>query len=298
MLVAACLAATLFGCKHAEPSASSVSKVSVALGPTEGWTRAVIGVDERSDYAMAALGDKVVLFGGGHREANYTITNLNDTWEWDGANWTQKTSSNSPTERYDHKMATLGDNVVLFSGSFDSGFVNSETWTYSRVGRSLGTPCKSTAECVNGFCVDGVCCDNACGNSDNNDCQACSEAAGAKTDGTCALLPSTTVCRPADGACDVAENCTGASKLCPEDDKAVDNPECRDDVSDLGDSGRSDSAVGPSGRDADVGRAASGDDGCGCRIIGVSGFSGTHQYQWIGALFILALLRLRNGNRP
>ena len=59
-----------------------------------------------------------------------------------------------------------------------------------------------------GVCGDGVLnpgeeCDD--GNTLNGDC--CSS--------TCRFEPATTVCRPAAGACDVAEMCTGSSGVCP-----------------------------------------------------------------------------------
>jgi N-acetylneuraminic acid mutarotase len=42
--------------------------------------------ERRSDHAMAAVGSRVVLFGGwGDRRF------LSDTWEWDGMTWTQRT---------------------------------------------------------------------------------------------------------------------------------------------------------------------------------------------------------------
>jgi hypothetical protein len=62
-----------------------------------------------------------------------------------------------------------------------------------------GELCGGGADCASGFCSDGVCCNSACGGSDANDCQACSVAAGAAVDGTCALL---------SGACDDGSVCT------------------------------------------------------------------------------------------
>src|SRR5436190_15594172 len=45
---------------------------------------------------------------------------------------------------------------------------------------------------------------------------------GVCCDGTCQLLPATTVCRPAGDACDVEETCTGADPQCPADVSAAD----------------------------------------------------------------------------
>ena len=89
-----------------------------------------------------------------------------------------------------------------------------------------GIACTSASQCSSGFCVDGVCCNTACGGG-AVDCQACSTAAGGPVDGTCSMLSSTTVCRPAAGMCDEAETCTGASPTCPTDLFKVSGTVCR-----------------------------------------------------------------------
>ena len=59
----------------------------------------------------------------------------------------------------------------------------------------VGDACDTDDDCESGFCTDGVCCDSACGGG-ALDCQACSDATGAATDGTCG--PTTgTACRSA-----------------------------------------------------------------------------------------------------
>lgn len=80
-----------------------------------------------------------------------------------------------------------------------------------------GTECIDNAHCGTGFCIDGVCCNTLCGDSDPNDCQACSVAAGAAVDGTCSTLGSTVECRAAADVCDAAEYCTGSAAACPAD---------------------------------------------------------------------------------
>ncbi|WP_199188475.1 hypothetical protein [Haliangium sp. UPWRP_2] len=92
---------------------------------------------------------------------------------------------------------------------------------------SQGKTCTAAADCGTGFCVDGRCCDTACGDSNTSDCQACSVAAGASTDGTCSLLGSATTCRAAAGVCDVAEQCSGTSAACPADGVAPAMQVCR-----------------------------------------------------------------------
>jgi N-acetylneuraminic acid mutarotase len=80
---------------------------------------------------MATLGDKVVLFGG-----TGATGVLNDTWEWDGATWTERTPAVSPPPRRGTAMATLGNKVVLFGGSSGQTASNptlnvmSDTWEW------------------------------------------------------------------------------------------------------------------------------------------------------------------------
>jgi len=68
----------------------------------------------------------------------------------------------------------------------------------------LGVACSGQAHCASGYCVDGVCCDTTCAGGEN-DCVACSVAAGAEVDGACG--PRT------DGsACDDGSSCNGADE--------------------------------------------------------------------------------------
>jgi hypothetical protein len=72
---------------------------------------------------------------------------------------------------------------------------------------TTGEACADPSECITGFCVDGVCCGTAC-EGGTDDCQACSIAAGALSDGACGTRPSGSVC--SDGLfCNGIESCTG-----------------------------------------------------------------------------------------
>ncbi len=95
-------------------------------------------------------------------------------------------------------------------------------------GRSDGVACSEGNQCESGFCTDGVCCDAVCG----GDCQSCLAAQGASADGTCTLLPSATVCRPAEGACDQVEHCSGIDPACPADGVASVGTHCRSSAGD------------------------------------------------------------------
>lgn len=86
-----------------------------------------------------------------------------------------------------------------------------------------GQACSQDAQCSTGFCVDSRCCDTACGGNNKTDCQACAHSATLANDGTCAFIPSVTVCRTYDRGttgstfCDLPEFCTGTSPDCPPD---------------------------------------------------------------------------------
>ncbi len=98
---------------------------------------------------------------------------------------------------------------------------------YAFIGRKgNGESCLTAADCGSGFCVDGVCCNSACGGG-QPDCQACSVAAGAMTNGVCGAARGGTVCRPSVGGCDVAETCTGMSMACPADVRRPRGSSCR-----------------------------------------------------------------------
>jgi hypothetical protein len=79
----------------------------------------------RMYHAMAydSAHAKVVLFGG---ERLGDSLFLADTWEWDGATWTQATPATSPPERANHAMAydSARDKTVLFGGN------TSDTWEW------------------------------------------------------------------------------------------------------------------------------------------------------------------------
>lgn len=80
----------------------------------------------------------------------------------------------------------------------------------------VAATCDGDGACDSGYCVDGVCCSTSCGGGSPTDCQACSVAAGAPADGTCAPLTGTT-CSDADACTQVdtcqAGTCMGASPI-------------------------------------------------------------------------------------
>jgi hypothetical protein len=85
----------------------------------------------RHYHALAydAARQRVVFFGGYYR--NYNVP-YNDTWEWDGTNWSQKSPFNPPSARLHHALAydASHQRVVLFGGYSTSGANFNETWEW------------------------------------------------------------------------------------------------------------------------------------------------------------------------
>ncbi|MGO8999979.1 MAG: kelch repeat-containing protein, partial [Polyangiaceae bacterium] len=103
----------------------------------------------RQYAAAATLNGNVVLFGGSNGNAGPSAF-LNDTWEWDGTNWTQFSPATSPPPREGPSAGTIDGTMVLFGGDNSTGFIgdtwqwNGATWTQlspanSPPGRSTGT---------------------------------------------------------------------------------------------------------------------------------------------------------------
>ena len=96
------------------------------------WTQQTTATSPPARYGAAMAFDsatgKIVLFGG---DSNSSPRFLNDTWTYDGTNWTQQTTATSPPTRYGASMAfdSATGKIVLFGGYNDSGFF-SDTWTY------------------------------------------------------------------------------------------------------------------------------------------------------------------------
>jgi hypothetical protein len=104
-------------------------------GETWGWNEeswnllSDTGPAPRGNTALAfdTARGKLVLFGGA------TPTQADDTWEWDGASWTQVFPAVSPPARFNHAMAYDSTrHVVVMTGGF--GAIRfSDTWEYDGV---------------------------------------------------------------------------------------------------------------------------------------------------------------------
>jgi cysteine-rich repeat protein len=83
----------------------------------------------RFEHAMAydSTRKRVVMFGGRSAGVSY----LNDTWEYDGASWTQQTTATTPPARGTHGMAfdSKRSRIVMFGG-FGTPVPAADTWVY------------------------------------------------------------------------------------------------------------------------------------------------------------------------
>jgi len=72
----------------------------------------------RAAHAMVydSKRNRIVLFGG---RTGHTKTDLNDTWTWNGFDWTQVTTNDAPSPRSYSAMAydSVRDRIVLFGGA-------------------------------------------------------------------------------------------------------------------------------------------------------------------------------------
>jgi hypothetical protein len=78
-----------------------------------------------------ATREQVVLFGGFNFTQFGALNFLNDTWLWNGSNWTQAAPFDSPSARSNYAMAYDAEDqdVVLFGGVNEETDL-SDTWLY------------------------------------------------------------------------------------------------------------------------------------------------------------------------
>ena len=109
----------------------------------------------RQTLAYDPVERRVLFFGGSANGNNYYNYDDyydyygNDTWAWDGGNWEELTPNRSPSPRYGHVVAGIGDGVVLVGGWMDQSgdyyientplqgsteFWDGENWNYSSGG--------------------------------------------------------------------------------------------------------------------------------------------------------------------
>lgn len=89
--------------------------------------------------AFDSSAGNLVLFGG--LDDNVPNTALNDTWTWDGTDWTQHFPSTSPSPRYGASMEfdPVAGNVLLFGGN-NVNDTRNETWVWDGTDWSQQSP--------------------------------------------------------------------------------------------------------------------------------------------------------------
>jgi len=90
---------------------------------------------------------RVVLFGGSTTGGDSGA--VNDTWEWDGVNWTQRLPAQSPSARWAHAMTAdwVNNRVVLFGGRDMASVHQSDTWAWDGTNWTLLTTNGPTPRC-------------------------------------------------------------------------------------------------------------------------------------------------------
>ncbi len=101
---------------------------------------------ERSDHAMVydTARNQTVLYGG--REFYGPDFDCNDTWVWDGTNWTQKSPAISPPKRCCHALAfdATRSQTVLFGGAHNDWLA--DTWVWDGTNWMQKTPAISPSK--------------------------------------------------------------------------------------------------------------------------------------------------------
>jgi hypothetical protein len=119
------------------PAAATVA-LGALLTAQSGWTlRSTVGPPARANCGMAfdLFRGVTVLFGGIHS------TEFADTWEWNGLQWTQRTTATTPPARFTHAFAyDLSRGRVLLFGGIAGGVDLSDTWTYDGVDWTQALP--------------------------------------------------------------------------------------------------------------------------------------------------------------
>jgi MYXO-CTERM domain-containing protein len=167
----------------AGPNGSVLRSAQVYDPKANMWRDVGDMVGPRYGHAAALLADGSVLVAGGY-DASVGLTSVE---RYDPSTGTWSLAAPMATARAP-QATVLADGTVLMSAG-------AATATAERLLLPIGAPCTAPEACQTGFCADGVCCTTAC---DEGPCDACSKAAGAAEDGTCAPLTEDRACREDD----------------------------------------------------------------------------------------------------
>ena len=100
------------------------------------WTKKTPANTPLAQLSAAMVYDSMrevcLLFGGGNNRLD-PMEEYNETWKWDGSNWTKLNPVSSPSTRISHSMAfdSIRGKVVLFGGShFGVASPENDTWEW------------------------------------------------------------------------------------------------------------------------------------------------------------------------
>jgi hypothetical protein len=163
------------------------------------------GVNGSSRYGQSVSLEGSLLVVGAPEDAQLgTRAGAVYVFERYGSGWTVLdkllAENGQAYDTFGRTLALSGHRLAVgVPGDDAQGDAAGAVWLYA-VRDEGGKPCTQADGCLSGYCVDGVCCDGPCGAGATNDCEACSVAAGAETDGTCTALTET--------PCDDGDSCT------------------------------------------------------------------------------------------
>jgi N-acetylneuraminic acid mutarotase len=165
------------------------------------WTTSAPMNTGRWGPTAALLGSGEVLVAGGYNAGVGSSLASAELYDPVGVVWTISTPMNSA--RWHHAATLLPNGQVLVEGGFDGTITSATAELFDPVRLSIGAPCTQAGACASGFCTGGVCCTSAC---NAGPCQACTKAAGAPSDGTCAPIADGTSCDD-DNPCTQTDAC-------------------------------------------------------------------------------------------
>ena len=108
------------------PTTNSIS-TTVAQTATPAPTK-TSQLPYRADSSLVYdnVGQQPIIFGG-----IGSAGNLNDTWAWNGDNWTKLASANALSPRNSAAIASSPDQVILFGGVNNDGNTMGDTWVWN-----------------------------------------------------------------------------------------------------------------------------------------------------------------------
>ena len=98
------------------------------------WTQKVSAMHPSGRIGHAVIFDashaEVLLFGG---RLGFFPSDLDDTWVWDGVNWTERFPATSPPPTAGHALAysAIRAQVIMFGGYDNGAFSRNDTWSWN-----------------------------------------------------------------------------------------------------------------------------------------------------------------------